>query len=176
MTLRPDLTVAAIVERGGQFLLVEERVANRMVFNQPAGHVEKGEPFIEAVIRETLEETAWTFHPEALVGIYFWEQPGRNRSFLRAAFCGRVSGHDPSRQLDRGIERAVWMTREQVVARSSRLRSPMVLGCIDDYLDGARYPLDVLKNVLKDPTKLSAADLRARKLDHPAISEFFRSG
>lgn len=103
MTLRPDLTVAAIVERDGQFLLVEERVANRMVFNQPAGHVERGEQFIDAVVRETLEETAWTFHPEALVGIYFWEQPDQPRSFLRAAFCGRVSTHDASRRLDRGM-------------------------------------------------------------------------
>jgi 8-oxo-dGTP pyrophosphatase MutT (NUDIX family) len=170
MTLRPDLTVAAIVESDGQFLLVEERVAGALVFNQPAGHVEKGENFIDAVVRETLEETAWTFHPEALVGIYFWEQPGQPRSFLRAAFCGRVSSHDPSRPLDRGIERAVWLTREQIVARSTRLRSPMVLGCIGDYLDGARYPLDVIKHVLKDPSKLSAADLRARAIDHPAIS------
>ena len=75
MTLRPDLTVAAVVERDGQFLLVEERVGNRMVFNQPAGHVERGEQLIDAVVRETLEETAWTFQPEALVGIYLWEQP-----------------------------------------------------------------------------------------------------
>ncbi len=124
MILRPDLTVAAIVERDGQFLLVEERVANRMVFNQPAGHVEKGEQFIDAVVRETLEETAWTFHPEALVGIYFWEQPDQPRSFLRAAFCGRVSGHDPTRRLDRGIERAVWMTREQIVTRSGTPAQP----------------------------------------------------
>jgi 8-oxo-dGTP pyrophosphatase MutT (NUDIX family) len=170
MTLRPDLTVAAIVESDGQFLLVEERVAGALVFNQPAGHVEKGENFIDAVVRETLEETAWTFHPEALVGIYFWEQPGQPRSFLRAAFCGRVSSHDPSRPLDRGIERAMWLTREQIVTRSTRLRSPMVLSCIDDYLDGARYPLDVIKHVLKDPTRVSVADLRSRSLDHPAIS------
>ena len=170
MILRPDLTVAAIVERDGQFLLVEERVANRMVFNQPAGHVETGEQFVEAVVRETLEETAWTFHPEALVGIYFWEQPGQPRSFLRAAFCGRVSRHDPSRRLDRGIERAVWMTREQIMARSMRLRSPMVLGCIDDYLDGVRYPLDLIRHVLKDATKLSTAELRSRSFDHPALN------
>jgi 8-oxo-dGTP pyrophosphatase MutT (NUDIX family) len=170
MTVRPDLTVAAIVERDGQFLLVEERVSNRMVFNQPAGHVEKGEQFIDAVVRETLEETAWTFHPEALVGIYLWEQPGQPRSFLRAAFCGRVSGHDPVRRLDRGIERAVWLTREQIVARSARLRSPMVLGCIDDYLDGVRYPLDVIKHVVKDASKLSAADLRSPSFNHPALN------
>src|ERR1044072_9925339 len=118
MILRPDLTVAAIVEREGQFLLVEERVAGALVFNQPAGHVEKGEQFMDAAVRETLEETAWTFHPEALVGIYFWDQPGQPRSFLRAAFCGRVSGHDTARRLDRGIERAVWMTRDEVVQRA----------------------------------------------------------
>lgn len=165
---RPDLTVAAIVERNGQFLLVEERVGNCMVFNQPAGHVERGEQFIDAVVRETLEETAWTFHPEALVGIYLWEHPEQRRSFLRVAFCGRVSGHDPTRRLDRGIERAVWFTRDQVLARSARLRSPMVLGCIDDYLDGVRHPLDVVKHVLNDATRLSTAEIRSR--EHPAIS------
>jgi 8-oxo-dGTP pyrophosphatase MutT (NUDIX family) len=170
MILHPDLTVAAIVERDGQFLLVEERVAKRMVFNQPAGHVEKGEQFIDAVVRETFEETAWTFHPEALVGVYFWEQPNQPRSFLRAAFCGRVSAHDPARRLDRGIERAVWLTREEIVARSARLRSPMVLNCIDDYLAGARYPLDVIKHLLKDASKLSTAELRAHPFDHPALN------
>jgi ADP-ribose pyrophosphatase YjhB (NUDIX family) len=165
---RPDLTVAAIVERNGQFLLVEERVGNRMVFNQPAGHVERGEQFIDAVVRETLEETAWTFHPEALIGIYLWEHPQQRRSFLRVAFCGRVSGHDPTRRLDRGIERAIWLTRDQVVARSARLRSPMVLSCIDDYLDGVRHPLDVVKHVLSDASRLSTAEIRSR--EHPAIS------
>ena len=150
MTLRPDLTVAAIVERDGQFLLVEERVGNRMVFNQPAGHVERGEQLVDAVVRETLEETAWTFHPEALVGIYFWEQPDKQRSFMRFAFCGRVSGHDPTRRLDRGIERAVWMTREQIVARSARLRSPMVLRCIDDYLAASAIRSTSIRHVLKD--------------------------
>jgi 8-oxo-dGTP pyrophosphatase MutT (NUDIX family) len=150
MTIRPDLTVAAIVEREGRFLLVEERVGSRMVFNQPAGHVERGEQFVHAVVRETLEETAWTFQPEALVGIYLWEQPEKQRSFLRATFCGAVTGHDPERRLDRGIERAVWMSREQIVARGSRLRSPMVLRCIDDYLKGVRYPLDVVKQLVHE--------------------------
>lgn len=170
MSIRPELTVAAIVERDGQFLLVEERVANRMVFNQPAGHVERGESFIEAVVRETLEETAWNFHPEALTGIYLWEQPERQRSFLRATFCGRVSDHDPGRRLDRGIERAVWMTREQIVRRASRLRSPMVMRGIDDYLEGTRYPMDILKHVLRDARSLSTRELRSRSHEHPALS------
>lgn len=150
MTVRPDLTVAAIVERQGKFLLVEERAGNRLVFNQPAGHVEPGERFVDAAVREALEETAWTFEPEALVGIYLWDPPHLQRSFLRVAYCGRVTAHDPQRRLDRGIERAVWLTREEIAARSNRLRSPMVLGCIDDYLRGTRHPLETVQHVLKD--------------------------
>jgi ADP-ribose pyrophosphatase YjhB (NUDIX family) len=169
MTYRPDLTVAAVVEREGQFLLIEERAGNRMVFNQPAGHVERGEQFVDAAIRETLEETAWTFQPQALVGIYLWESAERQRSFLRITFCGQVHSHDPLRRLDRGIERALWMTRDQIVVRSARLRSPMVLKCIDDYLDGARYPLDVAKRVLKDAATAST-DIRSHSQDHPVIS------
>jgi 8-oxo-dGTP pyrophosphatase MutT (NUDIX family) len=168
MTLRPDLTVAAIVERDGQFLLVEERVGNRMVFNQPAGHVEHGEQFIDAVIRETLEETAWTFRPEALIGVYLWEQAEKQKSFLRVVYSGEVTQHHPDRPLDRGIERALWLDRDQIIARSARLRSPLVLRCIDDYLEGARHPLDVAKNVVKDG--VLSADVRARTLEHPAIN------
>jgi 8-oxo-dGTP pyrophosphatase MutT (NUDIX family) len=155
MTIRPDLTVAAIVEREGKFLLVEERVGNRMVFNQPAGHVERSEQIVDAVVRETLEETAWTFHPEALIGIYFWEQPERNRSFLRFAFSGTVSNHDSTRPLDRGIERAVWMTPEEIAIRTTRLRSPMVLRCIDDFRAGRRFPLDTIKGALPDISAIS---------------------
>ena len=153
MSMRPDLTVASIVERDGQFLLVEERVGNRLVFNQPAGHVERGERFIEAAARETLEETAWTFVPDAFVGIYLWEQPERHRSFLRFTFCGHVTHHDPARRLDRGIERALWLDRESIAARSERLRSPMVLRCIDDYLEGRRYPLELVSEYLRDATE-----------------------
>jgi 8-oxo-dGTP pyrophosphatase MutT (NUDIX family) len=150
MSMRPDLTVASIVERDGQFLLVEERVGTRLVFNQPAGHVERGERFIDAAVRETLEETAWTFVPEALVGIYLWEQPEKHRSFLRVTFCGHVTGHDPNRRLDRGIERAVWLDRAGIVERTTRLRSPMVLRCVDDYLEGRRYPVELLSEYLRD--------------------------
>ncbi len=162
MTVRPDLTAAAIVERDGEYLLVEERAGNRMVFNQPAGHVERGERIVDAVVRETLEETAWTFHPEALVGIYLWEQPERSRSFLRFAFCGRVTDHDPHRVLDRGIERALWMSRDQMAIRASRLRSPMVLRCIDDYRAGNRFPLDVVRDLTIESSSI------ASKLDSSA--------
>ncbi len=119
MSLRPDLTVAAIVEQEGKFLLVEERIGQKLVFNQPAGHVERGEQLVTAVIRETLEETAWTFHPEHLVGVYFWDQPEKQRSFMRFAFCGSVSTHDSHRRLDRGIERTVWLTEQQIRDQAS---------------------------------------------------------
>jgi len=160
MSVRPDLTVAAVVEHDGQFLLVEERVGNSMVFNQPAGHVERGEDLITAVIRETLEETAWTFSPQALTGIYLWDQPEKQRSFLRFTFFGQVTSHDPQRRLDRGIERAVWMDRAHIVSRSSRLRSPMVLRCIDDYLEGRRYPLDIVQHMLRDLTSAGTGERR----------------
>ena len=150
MSLRPDLTVAAVIERNGEFLLVEERVGSHMVFNQPAGHVERGEQLIDAVIRETLEETAWNFVPQALVGVYLWDQLDRQRSYLRFTFTGHISSHDPHRSLDRGIERTLWMTQEQLRARGTQLRSPMVLSCIDDYLAGRRYPLDLLKCISTD--------------------------
>ena len=161
MAFQPDLTVAAVVERAGQFLLVEERVGNRMVFNQPAGHVERNEPLLDAVIRETLEETAWTFHPTALVGIYLWEHPEKKSTFLRFTFCGEVSAHDPQRPLDRGIKCAVWMDRKQILARSSRLRSPMVIKCIDDYLEGRRYPLELIQQMRRETVTSSLADRRS---------------
>lgn len=161
MSLRPDLTVAAVIERNGQFLLVEERIGPSMVFNQPAGHVERGEQLITAVVRETLEETAWTFHPEHLVGVYFWDQPEKQKSFMRFAFTGQVSDHDLRRRLDRGIERAVWLTHEQIRALGPRLRSPMVLRCIEDYLSGQRYPLKLVREFVHAPL---ATDAIARPL------------
>jgi len=164
MSWRPDLTVAAIVERDGRYLLIEERVGNRMVFNQPAGHVERGESMITAVVRETLEETARHFIPEALVGIYAWDQPERQRSFLRLAFCGRASEQDSQRALDRGIVRTLWMTRDQLAARGPRLRSPMVLRCIDDYAAGKRFPLDLLNHLSAAPETHLHIKAEARSL------------
>lgn len=146
MTWKPDVTVASVIESDGRFLLIEERVGNRLVFNQPAGHLEANESLAEAVIRETLEETAWQFEPQAVTGIYLWQQPDKTRSFLRVAFTGRITHHDSQRKLDRGIRRALWLSREQIIERADRLRSPMVLRCIDDYLQGARHSLDMLKH------------------------------
>ncbi len=148
MTWRPDLTVAAIVQRDdGRFLVVEERIGHSMVFNQPAGHVEDRESIIEAAIRETLEETAWHFMPQHLVGVYLWRNPENGRSILRIALSGEVRGHESSRRLDHGILAAHWMSRESLVAQSARLRSPLVLQCIDDYLAGRRFDLAALNHV-----------------------------
>jgi len=147
MVWKPDVTVAAVVEEDGRFLLVEERVSSALVFNQPAGHVEAGETLLQAVVREALEETAWHFTPEFFLGIYLWKRPERPRSFLRVAFGGKVTHHDPLRPLDRGIRRTVWFTREQIEERRTRLRSPMVLRCIDDYTAGRRYPLEALQHI-----------------------------
>ena len=158
MSLRPDLTVAAVIERNGQFLLVEERIGQSMVFNQPAGHVERGEHLVTAVVREALDEPAWPFHPEDLVGVYFWDVPEKQKSFMRFTFSGHVSEHDSRRRLDRGIQRTVWLTLEQIRAQTPRLRSPMVLRCIEDYLGGRRYPLDVVREFVQAPL---AAPLRA---------------
>ncbi|MEJ2161019.1 MAG: NUDIX hydrolase [Chromatiales bacterium] len=147
MVWKPHVTVAAVAQRHGQFLFVEERVGGELVINQPAGHLDPGENLIEAVVRETLEETAWHFEPEALVGIYLWRQPQNGSTFLRFSFAGRVSGHDSSLDLDDGIERALWLTRDQIISQQPRLRSPMVLRGVDDFLAGQRIPLAVLESL-----------------------------
>jgi len=128
--------------RDGRFLMVEERIKGSLVLNQPAGHLEKGETLIDAVIRETREETAWRFAPDALVGTYLWRNPDTDRTFLRFAFCGSVDDHRAAQALDSGIVRAVWMSHEQLLAQPGRLRSPLVLRCLDDFLAGIRRPLD----------------------------------
>lgn len=155
--MRPELTVAAIIERQGRFMLVEERVNGRQVLNQPAGHVEPGESILDAVVREALEETAWTFVPEAVVGIYLWGPDAARAPFLRVAFCGSVRDHQRDRPLDEGIIGVVWLTRSELVARAAQLRSPMVLQGIDDYLAGARHSCHIIRALQSGP---AAADPR----------------
>jgi 8-oxo-dGTP pyrophosphatase MutT (NUDIX family) len=147
MGWNPEVTVAAIVEREQRFLVVEERVEGRLVFNQPAGHLEDRESLVAAVIRETREETAWRLTPEALVGVYLWRDPRNERTFLRFAFCGTVDDHRPDQPLDTGIVRAAWLTHEQLRAQPGRLRSPLVLRCMDDYLLGRRQPLTSIQSL-----------------------------
>lgn len=148
MSWKPDLTVAAIIEREGRFLLVEERIRGQRVFNQPAGHVEDGESLLAAVIRETQEETAWQFTPEHLLGIYLWRMPGTGRSTMRVAFTGTVTDHNPLQPLDPPVLSTHWLTREEISARTAVLRSPLVTLCIDDYLGGRRLPLAAAASIL----------------------------
>jgi 8-oxo-dGTP pyrophosphatase MutT (NUDIX family) len=157
--LQPELTVAAVIERQGRFLVVEERVSRRLVINQPAGHVEEGEALLDAVIREVREETAWSFNPRAVVGIYLWNHPERRRAYLRVAFCGEVRDHDAVQPLDVGIVRTHWYTRAQLLGFSARLRTPMVLRCIDDYRAGVRFPLDVVQELAVDEVSSRAVRL-----------------
>jgi 8-oxo-dGTP pyrophosphatase MutT (NUDIX family) len=144
MTFRPDVTVAAMAEQDGRFLLVEERIEGRLVFNQPAGHLEAGETLLQAVARETREETGWRFEPHFLLGIYLWRYPRTTHATLRFAFGGAVSNFDATQPLDHGIVRTHWLTRAEIAAYEPRLRTPLVLRCVDDYLKGRRLPLDAL--------------------------------
>ncbi len=153
MPAPPDVTVAALAERQGRFLLVEERIARRLVFNQPAGHVERGETLLQAVARETREETAWRFTSEAFLGAYLWRHPGTGRSSLRFAFIGTVTDHDATQPLDHGILRTHWLSRVQLLEHEPRLRSPLVLRCIDDYLAGQRRPLDGIGHLDMDSAR-----------------------
>jgi 8-oxo-dGTP pyrophosphatase MutT (NUDIX family) len=157
MTWKPELTVAAVVAQSGKFLIVEERVGRRLVFNQPAGHVEEGESLLDAVVRETLEETASILVPDAVVGIYLWKNPQTGRSYLRVAFTGSLTMHDPDRALDHGIVRTHWLSREQLLGHQNRLRSPLVLRCVDDWLAGTRFPLALLSHLPADAIEKRAA-------------------
>jgi 8-oxo-dGTP pyrophosphatase MutT (NUDIX family) len=140
----PSVTVAAVIEQAGKFLVVEEVYDGRRVINQPAGHLDPGESLIGACAREVMEETAHHFEPTALVGIYRWYYAPRDITFLRFAFTGELHGVEAGRALDKEIIAAHWMSRDELVARSAELRTPLVLQCLDDYLAGRRYPLELL--------------------------------
>jgi len=157
MPRTPDITVAAVTETDGRFLVVEERINRRLVFNQPAGHVERGETLLEAVVREVREETAWGFNPEALIGVYLWRNPNSGRMTMRFAFTGSVADHRAQQPLDRGIVCTHWLSREDLLEREQRLRSPLVLRCIEDYLGGTRRPLETVGDLdLQTATSVAA--------------------
>ena len=142
----PHVTVAAIIHQEGKFLLVEENVSGKLVINQPAGHLENNETFIDAVIRETLEETRWEFSPSYISGIYRWIH-NNGETYLRVCFVGDAIKEHPELDLDEGIERAIWLTDEEIKNQAS-LRSPLVIKSIEDYLSGNNYPLSLIKDIV----------------------------
>ena len=139
--------MAAIIEKDGRFLMVEESNNAKPVYNQPAGHVEANESLPEAVMRETREETGCDFQPEWLTGIYRWQHPASNEIYLRHCFCGELIGHDPQRQLDKAILRTHWLSLAELQQQADKLRSPLVLVCLEDYLAGRRYPLQLYRDI-----------------------------
>ncbi len=144
---QPRVTVAAVIERNGRFLLIEEETSDGLRLNNPAGHLDPGEAPAEGCARETLEETAHHFTPTALVGVYLSrnERPnGDDVTYMRLAFCGELGDMEPDRALDTGIVRTLWMTMTEIRASASQHRSPLVLRCVEDYVAGKRYPLDLV--------------------------------
>ncbi len=149
MIWKPHATVAAVIERQQQFLLVEETGSLGIDFNQPAGHLEEGEDLITAVKREVFEETAWQFEPKHIISIQLWRK-NEHDSFLRVCFAGDVHSHNPNQPLDDGIIQTHWLTREEIVKKESQLRSPLVLKSVDDYLNGNLHPLSLLQSHLNN--------------------------
>lgn len=157
---KPHVTVAAIIEQDGRFLLVEERTPEGLRLNNPAGHLDPAESPVTACAREALEETSHHFEPQALVGIYLSRfqraATGEDVTYLRLAFSGALGARVPGRSLDEGIVRTVWMTPQEVRASADRHRSALVLRCIEDHLQGRRFPLDLVHT---DPSVLAPTAL-----------------
>ena len=148
MSWIPHITVAAVIERDSKFLVVEEKVKERTVYNQPAGHLEENESLTEAVVRETLEETGYRFSPGYVSGIYHWQQANSRETYIRIAFSGNLVNQDVAAVRDKNVIAVVWLDVETVRALpASRQRSPMLLRCIEDYLAGRRYPLSLLSYI-----------------------------
>ncbi len=148
MIWKPNVTVAAVIEQNGKYLLVEEEpeAGSGLFLNQPAGHLDPGESIFQGAIRETLEETAYTFVPEFLLGIYQWHSRRVDTTYLRFAFGGRVTQHDPARILDDGIVRADWFDLDEINQQIHKHRSPLVMQCIRDHIAGKWYPLELLSH------------------------------
>ncbi|MEM7540092.1 MAG: NUDIX hydrolase [Pseudomonadota bacterium] len=147
---KPHVAAAAIVERGGEYLFVEEIADGELVLNQPAGHLDPGETLIEACVRETQEETGWRVGVDALIGIYLLETETPGETFLRFCFAATPLEHDPDQRLDDEIQRIVWLNREHAQQRRAMHRSPLVMRSIEDFENGARYPLSLLDAYLNN--------------------------
>ncbi len=145
MRFTPHVTVATIVEDNGRFLMVEEFAEGRAVFNQPAGHLEADESLIQAALRETLEETGWDVELTAVTGIYLYTAPSNGITYQRICFAAKPVCHHPDLALDHGIIGPQWLTRDELITQSKRLRSELVMQCIDDYLAGERFALSLIR-------------------------------
>lgn len=143
---QPDTTVATIVVRDGKLLMVEEHAEGRLVLNQPAGHLEPNESLLDAAVRETLEESAWTVRPSHFIGAYQWTAQTGSQ-YLRFAFAAEPVAHDPTLALDEGIVRAIWMSPEELQQAQGRHRSPLVWQVVADYLAGRRFPLSAVSRI-----------------------------
>ncbi|KRC12067.1 NUDIX hydrolase [Hydrogenophaga sp. Root209] len=153
---KPSVTVAAVIERDGRYLLIEEHTPEGLRLNNPAGHLDPGESPAEGVVRETLEETTHRFTPTALVGVYLsrFQRAGQipaedeDITYLRFAFCGELGDVVPGVSLDTGIVRTLWLTPDEIRRSAPRHRSPLVLRCMEDHLAGQRYPLALVQTDL----------------------------
>lgn len=146
--VRPRITVAAVLERDGRFLLVKEQdECGAVVYNQPAGHLELGESLPAAVTREVLEETGWHFAPEYLVGVYQWRKPGTDIAYLRFCFGGRLLEQAHTTPPEPGIIAAEWHGPDAITGGALPLRSPLVARCVRDWQAGARHPLALLHDI-----------------------------
>ena len=144
---QPHIVVAAVVERGGRYLIVEEFINSELRLNQPAGHWEPNETLFEGVVREALEETAWDVRPSGFLGVYAWHPTDLPYPFVRFSFVAEALKHHPDRPLDQGIQRALWMTREELLAQRELHRGPAVMQCIEDHRAGRIFPLDVIRHL-----------------------------
>lgn len=140
----PHITVATVIEKDGKYLLVEESSNGELVFNQPAGHLDPDETLNEAAVRETYEETGWNVELSGVVGLALYHSPHNQVTYQRTTFYGSPLSHNPNLKLDDGIERAVWMSYEEMLSNAARMRSPLVIKCVEQYQNGHRYPLELI--------------------------------
>ena len=145
MTWQPHITVATVVEDNGRFLMVEELKHGRVVLNQPAGHLDPNETLTEAAVRETLEETGWDVEPTGITGIYLYTAPSNGVTYQRVCFIAKAIKHHPDYPLDDGIVGAKWLTRDELLAQRESWRSELIIRCIDDYLQGNCFSLELIR-------------------------------
>lgn len=145
---RPHVTVACVVANGDRYLMVEEEVGGRIVYNQPAGHLDEGESLLQAAVRETREETGWTVEPTHLIGVHQWRSSEHGDVIVRFSFAAKPVSHDPQLELDTGIRKALWLTRREITELEGSLRSPMILLSIDDWLGGQRLSLSAVVSLM----------------------------